>query len=129
MDPDKVQFTLNRLSNLLHDPWARDEDIEKTFLELMAEDLLAIGNEHYHRRGRGTLIFDLRGSLGWRTGTMPTLYYLTYPDLVAAGNPSKVAKEEIDAYTPENEVPVMFIYDYGGSGHVISKGWDLRAPK
>jgi hypothetical protein len=129
MDPEKLQATLDRLTNMMHDPWASDEDIEKTFLELMAEDLLNVGNEHYHQRGRGTLIFDLRGKLGWRTGTIPTLYYLTYPDLVEAGNPSTVAKEEIDAYNPQNEVPVIFIYDYGGSGHVISKEWDMRAPK
>lgn len=126
---EQIQRTLEKLQHLIHDPWARDEDIETVFLQLMADDLLAIAHEQYLRRGRGTLLFDLRGGLGWRSGKMPTLYYLTYPDLVQAGNPSESAREEIASYDPEREVPVIFVYNYGGSGQVISKGWDMRAPK
>jgi hypothetical protein len=122
----RIQGALERLQGLLHNPWTANDDIEQVFLELLAEDLLAIAHEQYLRRGRGTLLFDLRGGLGWRSGQMPTLYYLTYPDLVEAGNPSESAKYEIDHYDPQKDAPVIFVYDHGGSGQVISKGWDLR---
>jgi hypothetical protein len=129
MNEDQIRRALDHLQTLIHDPWAKDEDIEHTFLQLMAEDLLNLAYEQYRQRGRGTLLFDLRGGLGWRSGSMPPLYYLTYPDLVEAGNPSESAREEIEKYNPDHEIPVIFVYDYGGSGQVISKGWDLRAPR
>jgi hypothetical protein len=121
------QELLDRLQELIHNPVARDEEIEKVFLELMAEDLLNTGLEQCSQRGRGALLFDLRGLLGWRRGDMPTLYYLTYPDLVEAGHTSDTTEAEINEYDTEREVPVMFVYDTHIAGHVISKNWINRA--
>ncbi len=121
---------LRKLEALIHDPWAKDDDIEEVFLKLMADDLLNIGFDYFRRRGRGTLLFDLRGPLGWRRGEVPTLYYLTYDDLLEAGaTPSSETQEEINTYDPDSEVPVIFLYDRGESGRVVSKGWDFRAYK
>jgi len=120
---------LARLEELIHNPWSMNEEIEEVFLELMAEDLLANGYEQYRKRGRGTLLFDLRGMLGWRRGDMPTMYYLTYPDLLEAGHESETTEAEINEYDPEREATVMFVYDGRISGHVISKGWQNRAIK
>ncbi len=119
---------LIRLETLIHDPWAMDDDIEEVFTELMAEDLLATGYEQFRRRGRGALVFDVRGLLGWRRGDMPTMYYLTYPDLVEAGHSSETTEAEINEYDPYTEVSVMFIYDGHVSGRVVSKNWGLHAP-
>jgi hypothetical protein len=120
---------LARLETLIHNPWAMDEEIEHVFLELMAEDLLGTGQAQFQCKGRGALMFDLRGLLGWRRGGMPTMYYLSYPDLVKAGHTSKTTESEINEYNPENEVPVMFVYDYATTGRVISRGWNVRASK
>jgi hypothetical protein len=115
---------LRRLQQLIHDPYASDESIEEVFLNAMAEDLLATGREYFRRRGRGMILFDLRGLAGWRRGDMPTMYYLTYTDLLqAGGQPSEVTEAEVNSYDPEREVPVIFLYDSGESGRVISEGW------
>jgi hypothetical protein len=120
------QELLDRLQMLIHNPMALDREIEQVFLELMAEDLLQVGNEHFHRRGRGSLLFDVRGVLGWRRGDMPMLYYLTYPDLVEAGHTSDTTEVEINEYDPDREVPVLFVYDTHMSGHIIAKNWSNR---
>jgi hypothetical protein len=118
---------LQHLSRLLHDPYARDEDIEDVFLELMGNELIDIGIEHFRKRGKGTLLFDLRGKFGWRKGDMPTMYYLTLDDFVEAGGDAEFLEDEIQQYNPQNQVPVIFVYDYRKSGKVVSKDWGLRA--
>jgi hypothetical protein len=118
---------LRRLEYLIHDPMASDESIEEVFLNAMAEELLDLGRQHFHRRGRGTILIDLRGMAGWRRGDMPTMYYLTYQDIIkAGGTPSETTEAEINSYDPENEVPVIFLYDRGESGAVISQSWGMR---
>lgn len=119
------QELLGRLEELIHDPFALDNDIEDVFLELMAEDLLKTGQQMFHKRGRGSIVFDVRGILGWRRGEMPTMYYLTYPDLVAAGHTSETTEAEIHDYDPEHEAPVMFVYDRGVTGHVVGQRWRM----
>lgn len=113
---------LRLLEQLINDPWASDERIEEAFLNAMAEDLLATGRDYFHRRGRGMLLFDLRGFSGWRRGDMPTMYYLTYDDLIqAGGHPSETTEAEVNSYDPDREIPVIFLYDTGESGRVISE--------
>lgn len=123
------QELLGRLEAFIHDPWASDGDIEDVFLELMAEDLLKTGHEQFGLRGRGAIVFDVRGLLGWRRGDMPTMYYLTYQDLVTAGHTSETTEAEIAEYDPDREVPVLFVYDRGISGHVVTRSWGMRANK
>ncbi|NJP04829.1 MAG: hypothetical protein HC837_03950 [Chloroflexaceae bacterium] len=116
---------LGRFDALLHNPAASDESIEEVFLQLMAEELLVAGYKHAQRRGRGVMLYDLRGAFGWRSGQMPTLYYLTFHDMLTAGiDPAEGTEAEIKAYDPNREVLVIFLYGkHHSSGRVISQSY------
>lgn len=117
---------LEKLQYLLHNPATPNEEIETVFLELMGEELIDTGREYFRKKGRGVLLFDLRGIAGWRRGDMPTLYYLTLQEYQEAGGDEEYLEDDINDYNPQEEALVLFVYDYSRSGRVVSKRWDLR---
>jgi hypothetical protein len=122
-----LEYALEHLSQLLHNPNATNEEIEQVFLELMGDDLISMGGDYFRQRGRGMFIFDLRGPPGWRRGDMPTLYYLTPQDYAEAGGDTEYIEDDVYQYNPQNQVPVIFLYDGRQSGKIISKDWGIRA--